>query len=235
MYDGPTTGSPLLATLSGNALPSDIVATGPGGELTFLFSWQDSSSDWNATISCQPPGGSTITIDSVQLATQIGGKITLDLVPLITTANNNLDLTSLQIVVPPSSGAIASIDAAGVLTINYNKNNFSGVEQITIKACDTDGNCTTQIFNIEVAGDIVVYNGISPNGTNPSLIIKNIEILPDAKQNTVYIFDRWENQVWHGTNYDNVSVVFTGVSDGGSDLPSGVYFYKIDFASGAIN
>ena len=178
-----------------------------------------------STAGCNPP-----VISTVPLATQIGGVITLNLIPLI--ATQNLDTTSLQVVVPPSSGAMATISKTGVLTINYSGISFSGTEHITLKACDKNGNCTTQQFSIEVAGDIVVYNGISPNGKNPMLLLEYINILPQTKDNTVYIFDRWENLVWHGTNYDNTSVVFTGVSDGGGDLPSGVYFYKIDFVSG---
>ncbi len=169
-------------------------------------------------------------ITAEQLATQIGGKVIVDLKPLITTAN--LDLTSLQIISPPSSGATASIDANGILTIDYAGKAFAGQENITIKACDQNGQCSTQDFNIDVAGDIIVYNGISPNGANPKLVLQYIEILPDTKNNSVYIFDRWENLVWHGDNYNNDSVVFTGLNDGGSSLPSGVYFYKIDFASG---
>lgn len=219
-----------MATLSGNSIPADIVATGPGGELTVLYSWQDSGSDWVATISCQSSGGS-ITISTTQLSTQVGGTVTVDLVPLITSANT-LDLTSLQVVSPPSSGATATIDAAGVLTIDYSNKVFSGTEQITIKACDINGNCATQTLSIDVVGDLVVYNGISPNGVNPTLVIQNVDLLPDAKNNTVQIFDRWENLVWHGSNYNNTSVVFNGTGDGGGDLPSGVYFYKIDFTSG---
>lgn len=166
--------------------------------------------------------------DSV--ATQIGGKITLDLKPLITAAN--LDLSSLQIITPPSSGASASIDANGILTIDYSGKAFSGTEKIKIQACDLNGQCSVQDFSINVAGDIIVYNGISPDGANPKLVLQYIEVLPETKTNSVYIFDRWENLVWHGSNYDNTSVVFTGSSDGGSALPSGVYFYKISFASG---
>jgi hypothetical protein len=179
-----------------------------------------------ATINnCTPPA-----IQTEPLATQIGGKITLDLKPLINTAN--LDLTSLQIISQPTSGATASIDANGILTIDYNGKSFAGQEQITIKACDQNGQCATQDFKIEVAGDIVVYNGVSPNGANPKLVIQYIDILPETKNNTVYIFDRWENQVWSGSNYDNNAVVFTGLNSSGGELPSGVYFYKIDFASG---
>src|SRR5262249_44920228 len=104
-----------------------------------------------------------------------------------------------------------------------------GTENITIKACDMNHNCSQQQFGIEVAGDIQVFNGISPDGVNPKFIIQYIEVLPDTKSNKVYIFDRWENLVWHGTNYDNHSVVFTGHNDNGNALPSGVYFYKIEF------
>lgn len=181
----------------------------------------------NAT--CSP------VITTTPIATQVGGIVTLDLVPLIATANNNLDINSIVVTVPPSSGAVASV-ANGVLTINYKGISFSGVEQLTIKACDTNGNCATQIFAINVTdttpSDIIVYNAVSPNGANPIFFIQYIDILPDTKHNTVTIFDRWENLVWQGTNYDNSSVVFTGTSDGGSALPSGVYFYKIEFTSG---
>jgi hypothetical protein len=177
-------------------------------------------------------GCSAPVITSEPLSTQVGGKITVDLKPLISTPNSTLDLTSLQIVLPPSSGATATIDNNGILTITYTSVSFSGTENITIKACDVSHNCTQQQFGIEVVGDIEIFNGVSPNGANPKFIIQYIELLPETKDNKVYIFDRWENMVWHGTNYDNTSVVFTGNNDSGNVLPSGVYFYKIEFVGG---
>ncbi|GHM99829.1 hypothetical protein WSM22_13190 [Cytophagales bacterium WSM2-2] len=176
---------------------------------------------------CAPP-----TIASEPLATQAGGKITLNLVPLIKTNGSPLDLTSIKVIIPPSSGATATVDANGILTIIYTGLAFTGIDNITIKACDINANCTQQQFPIEVAGNIEVYNGISPDGANPKFIIQFIDAIPETKNNTVSIFDRWENLVWHGTNYDNSSVVFTGAGDSGTALPSGVYFYKIVFASG---
>jgi hypothetical protein len=176
-------------------------------------------------------GCSLPVITTAPLATEVGGAITLNLIPLITTTSSSLNVSSIVVIVQPSSGATATV-SNGVLTINYNGITFSGAEQITIQACDTNGNCTTQVFNINVAGNIVVYNGISPGGKNPAFIIEYINLIPETKNNTVHIFDRWQNLVWHGNNYDNTSVVFTGVSDGGSDLPSGVYYYKINFSSG---
>ncbi|MBS1491472.1 MAG: VCBS repeat-containing protein [Bacteroidetes bacterium] len=170
-------------------------------------------------------------INTQPLDTQVGGKITLNLVPLVATPGSTLDTASLQITVPPSSGAKGTI-SNGVLIIDYTGISFTGKENITIRACGSNGLCTTQQFSIDVAGDIVVFNGVSPNGNNPILYLQYIDLIPDAKANTVQIFDRWENMVWHGSNYDNNNVVFKGSGDNGNDLPTGVYFYRIDFASG---
>jgi hypothetical protein len=38
--------------------------------------------------------------------------------------------------------------------------------------------------------------------------------------------------VWEGINYNNQTVVFTGKNKNGQELPSGTYFYKIQFSSG---
>lgn len=171
------------------------------------------------------------TIATQPLSTPIGS-ITkpLNLIPLITTFNNS-SISSITITVPPTSGAKATI-VNGFLTIDYTGIAFSGKEKLTIRVCDANGNCATQEFSIDVFGDIVIYNALSPNGANPTFIIQFIDAIPDTKNNIVTIFDRWQNEVWRGENYNNTSVVFKGTSDGGSDLPTGTYFYKIEFASG---
>jgi gliding motility-associated-like protein len=174
----------------------------------------------------QPPA-----ITSQVLETQVGGTINLDLIPLITTEHDNLDPNSITITQPPSSGAIATV-VDGVLNIDYTGVAFSGTELITISACNIYGACTEQQFTIEVAGDIFVYNGISPDGANPALIIQYIELLPETRNNRVTIYDRWQNEVWRGTNYDNSTVTFKGTSNKGNDLPTGTYFYKIEFSGG---
>jgi gliding motility-associated-like protein len=222
----------------GSSIPGEVSSTYITPALTSSTSYYVSinngtceSQRSQVTATVITTGCSIPVITTATLTTQIGGSITLNLIPLISTGNNNLDPNSIVVIQQPPSGAVVTI-ANGVATANYSGINFSGSEQFTIRACDADGNCTTQVFTIQVAGDIVVYNGISPNGKNPAFIIEYINILQDTKENTVYIFDRWENQVWHGTNYDNSAVVFTGVSDNGNDLPSGVYYYKLNFSSG---
>jgi len=235
VFDGPNTTYPLIASLTQSTVPNDITATGVGGELTFAWVWADASTSFNATITCvstTPVTGPTIS--PAQLATKAGGNVSLDLVSLITIGSGALDLSSLQVVTQPPSGAKANIDAQGKLTVDYSGRNFTGTENVTIKACDVNGNCATQDIEIVVTSDALkVYNGVSPNNNYENYFrIENIDVLPDAKENTVYIFDRWENPVWHGTNYNNSTVVFKGIGDNGSELPSGVYFYKVEFSSG---
>ncbi len=82
--------------------------------------------------------------------------------------------------------------------------------------------------------DIKIYSGISPNGNgqNDTLIIQYIEQLPETKNNHVTLFNRWGDVVFETTNYDNVNRVFTGLNKNGSELPTGTYFYKIEFTLG---
>jgi gliding motility-associated-like protein len=170
------------------------------------------------------------TISPVPLTTLVAGKITLDLVPLIV-APGVLDVKSITIVTQPTSGATASI-SNGILTIDYGGKVFSGNEFITIRACDVAGLCSQpQTFTIEVAGDIIVYNAISPNNDkrNEILYIKYIDVIPGMQKNKVSIYNRWGSKVFEKENYNNTTAVFKGLSDNGDELPSGTYFYKIAF------
>ncbi len=173
----------------------------------------------------QPPAIETI----------IQGSVTVRLTNYILDPDNNLELSTLEIKVPPKSGAHASIDAQYNLVLDYSGLDFSGTDVLTIRVCDSFLACTDQEIEVEVAGDIVVFNAISPNGDdkNPSLFIQYITAFPQTKENKVMIFNRWGTPVFEITNYDNVNRVFTGVGNNGELLPSGTYYYKIDFVSGS--
>jgi gliding motility-associated-like protein/uncharacterized delta-60 repeat protein len=170
-------------------------------------------------------------IEDATLTTQIGGSVVLDLLALISDADNNFDPASLRIVVQPQSGATASIDAGGNLTLDYSGLNFAGTDFITIEACDDIPACTQYQFAIEVIGDIVVYNAFSPNGdgSNETFFIQHIDLLSETRSNKVTIFNRWGDVVFKISDYDNVNRVFKGVSNDGRELPSATYFYKIEF------
>jgi gliding motility-associated-like protein len=119
-----------------------------------------------------------------------------------------------------------------MLTIDYSSVAFSGTDQIEIGICDLTGVCTQQELTIELAGEIEVFNAISPNGDgqNEFLLLRYIELLPDTQSNHVSIYNRWGDVVWEGSNYNNQTVVFDGTNKNGKELPSGTYFYKIEFS-----
>jgi gliding motility-associated-like protein len=177
----------------------------------------------NFKTTCVPPA-----IDTKQIDTKIGGIATLNLMPLIKTAKNSiLDLASLVIVKYPSSGGRASISPTGILTIDYTGLKFSGTENLTISACDTQGNCAQQVFRVDVGGEVVVYNALSPNDDqkNDFLYLQFIDVL--SPKNQVSIFNRWGDEVFSIADYNNDTRKFTGFTNEGGKLPVGTYFYKI--------
>lgn len=173
-------------------------------------------------------------ITTEPLVTQVKGVVTISLVSLISDGNDNVDLSTLRIIAAPASGAVAVIDASFNLVIDYSSLSFSGTESITIEVCDIYAACAQQTFSIQVVGEINIFNAISPNndGDNEIFEIAYIDALENTFENKVSIFNRWGTLVWEGINYNNVDVVFKGLSNSGNELPSGTYFYKIEFKSG---
>ncbi len=57
IYDGPSASFPELASLTGTSIPPNVTATGSGGELTFVFTSDESAvrTGWVAYISCITP------------------------------------------------------------------------------------------------------------------------------------------------------------------------------------
>ena len=177
----------------------------------------------------QPP-----VIASTSAETQIEGKVSLDLTSSIFDVDNNVDIQSLKIITQPTSGAKASITANGRLELDYQGISFSGTDALTIEVCDLLGDCTQQEIKIEVIGDLNIYNGISPNGDglNDTWIILYIDVIAETKDNKVSVYNRWGDVVFETENYNNQDRVFKGLNKSGNELPSGTYFYKIEFNSG---
>ncbi len=177
----------------------------------------------------QPP-----VIGAAASSTQAGGSTSINLTPLLSDPDNNLDLATLKIKVQPKSGAQATIDQNGQLTIDYSGVTFTGTDEVTIEICDIAGSCTTRIITIVVSGELFAFNALSPNGDgkNEVLFIASIELMEDTKSNTVRIFNRWGDLVFEVNDYNNTTNVFRGSSNSGKELPSGTYFYTISFESG---
>lgn len=190
------------------------------------------------TVLTPPCGGGNPTngppvINPAPLASQIEGKVEVDLTQLVSDPDNNLDFSTLRVINNVTArGVAATVDASYFLQIDYTGNPFSGTDRITLEVCDLDGLCVQQVIDIEVVGAVVVFNGLTPDGDgyNDFLFIKYIDVVEGALQNRVMIFNRWGDVVFDMENYNNSDRVFTGLSKNGSELPSGTYFYKIELS-----
>ncbi|MCB9236529.1 MAG: BspA family leucine-rich repeat surface protein [Flammeovirgaceae bacterium] len=188
----------------------------------------------------------TITVDiqneppvfappAVPVEVVAGQTVTIDLATLFSDLNGNLDLASFSGFSSSWSASPSYDGATGTLVLDYANATPAGPsDEVGFTLCDQLGACTQATLSIAIDGSITAYNGISPNGDgiNDYFILKNIQFLePDNKVN---IYNRWGDKVFEmeGYNPDIPEKRFNGISDKGKALPSGVYFYKVEFSSG---
>lgn len=178
-------------------------------------------------------GNSAPEIQSTVQAFPIGDVARISLTELISDLDDNLDLSTLEVISNPTSGAPASIEET-TLIIDYSNTPFSGKDHVTIGVCDTQGACAEQELEVELIGSVQVYNGLSPNGDEKNAIfeIRHINSLPDAQDNRVTIYNRWGDLMFEISNYNNDDRVFRGLSNNGNELATGTYYYKIEYTSG---
>jgi len=136
---------------------------------------------------------------------------------------------------------ITAQGASGVVNYTWSGNNShngtdaraSGLcagEIVTFSIVDDNG-CTaiaTDTIGYPEGGCLQGSPVITPgeqDGNNDELYITCAETV----DNTVEIFNRWGQMVYNVTNYDNNSVVWTGTTRNGADLPEGVYFYVMNY------
>jgi len=173
-------------------------------------------------------------IEATVSSVWIEGKVSIDLNPLISDPDDNLDISTLRVLTSQSQrGASASLTNQ-LLTLDYSGLLFAGSDFVDLLVCDLFNVCTQQTLQVEVGGDIEVFNALSPNGDtkNEIFFIQYITTLPDTQNNRVTIYNRWGDVVYEVENYDNDNRVFTGLNKNGNELPSDTYFYKIEFTSG---
>lgn len=175
-----------------------------------------------------------ITLPSSPITAIAGQSVTIPFSTFLSDLNANIDFNSIRITAGPISNALATFDNNYDLTIDYSNTPFAGRDQLTIEVCDLLSACASIILQIEVDGEIIVYNGVSPNGDgeNDHLEIQNIQFL--EPENKVNIYNRWGDKVFEMENYHSKDPArrFEGNQNNGTVLPSGIYFYKVEFQSG---
>jgi hypothetical protein len=122
------------------------------------------------TVQSAPCGGGhgsnqSPVIDPQPIAVPIEGQVSVDLTNIVTDADGDIDYASLRLLGGITArGASAEIDGSYNLVIDYSNLPFTGTDRIAIEVCDLAGACVQQVLDIEVAGAVVVYNGVTPNG-----------------------------------------------------------------------
>jgi gliding motility-associated-like protein len=178
-------------------------------------------------------------IDAVVNSSLTDSKVTIDLLDITSDSDNNLDVSTFVIIDGPSSNGAASI-VDGVLVIDYTGITWSATDYITIQVCDAAGACSEPVvlaiegINVESeVPDVIVNNAVAPHGSSPANAYLHISNLP--QNNTVSIYNRWGDKVYEASGYNNTTVKFTGQNNDGNDLPSGTYFYKIEYSINGEN
>jgi gliding motility-associated-like protein len=132
----------------------------------------------------------------------------------------------------PKKGAVINVDnKTGVVTY-MPEFDFCGKDSFLYSLC-IGSKCDTAKVIIDIkcdtAGKLTIYNAFSPNGdgNNQKFIIDGIEN-PTLKGNIVVILNRWGNEVYRKTDYDNS---WEGTW-GGKELPDGTYYYILCYPEG---
>ncbi|NER17966.1 BspA family leucine-rich repeat surface protein [Spongiivirga citrea] len=151
--------------------------------------------------------------------------------------------TGYQVFVGTSTGGSDIVNADEVTTTNYNFSNdlTEGITYfVRIIPFNDTGNAAgcaevsfTTILTEEVNEDFLpdIKFGLSPDGDGINEFW-NIDGIEEYPNNTVEIYNRWNDLVFQINNYDNGRNVFRGVANkatslGAGDLPEGTYFFNI--------
>jgi gliding motility-associated-like protein len=138
---------------------------------------------------------------------------------------------TLAPVTPPAHGTI-TLRADGSFTYQSERT-YRGPDSMEYEICDpaTPSLCSRATLSITIVDEpFKVYEGVTPNGDGDNDYLR-IEGIDYYTENTVQIFDRYNNLVFEVRGYDNEEKVWRGQSNkgiSGGGLPEGTYFYVVN-------
>ncbi len=130
-------------------------------------------------------------------------------------------IDTLYIIDGPQVGQ-ADLNLDCTITYQPDEGVCSVTDEFTYVVCNPNGCDTATVYIYIECEGLVIFNGFSPNGDdiNSTFFIDGIEDYPN---NELCIYNRWGNEVYRTTGYNNEW-------DGrwnGYDLPDGTYFYYL--------
>lgn len=97
-----------------------------------------------------------------------GTSVTIDVKTLITDQDNDINFGSLAITQQPSNGT-ATLNSAGIVTVNFTSTTFAGTVTIGVNVCDAGGLCDAATITVNVTNAAPVFSStattISYHGT----------------------------------------------------------------------
>ena len=169
--------------------------------------------------------------------------------PEVQTSNNIDENISLDAQLPAgvTGGTWTNVNNVGGFNAQNNTFNPFGIAPgdylfsytINTGSCPIRYDVTIIVGFVSPCENIIIHNAFTPNndGLNEYFNIENIDDTTCYPTNNVEIYNRWGVLVYETKNYDNNNRKFIGISEGrvtvdkNAELPSGTYFYIIQWTT----
>ncbi|MEL7020225.1 MAG: gliding motility-associated C-terminal domain-containing protein, partial [Bacteroidota bacterium] len=184
---------------------------------------------------CDNNGTCDTTYVIVNVGTAIGNDAPIannDTTTVLINSNVDIEVTQndsivggnpeVDIVDDPEFGS-ATIGVNNTIIYTPNPDLCEETDEFTYYLQTDTGIDTATVVVTILCEDLIIYNGFSPNGdgVNDVFTILGIERFPNHE---LMIFNRWGNEVFRSTDYQND----WGGRWNNKDLPDGTYFYIFD-------
>ncbi len=154
--------------------------------------------------------------------------------------DSDIEGDKLTVNIKPVSGVLhgqITLRPDGTFTYTSDRT-YRGLDSLVYEVCDNGvpSLCSRATAVLDVGDEpFKVYEGVSPNGDGANEYLR-IEGIDYYTNNSVQIFDRFENLVFEMNGYDNEERVWRGQANkgvGNSVLPEGTYFYIVKLGDGS--
>lgn len=217
------TGTPIYAWKFGEGSNSDLV------EPSFLY---QKANTYGVTLIAKSVFG---CVDSLTKG------IVVNALPIVKLGNDTTVSRGFEVTFAPtvSAGKYAWSPSKGLdnTILSKVKATPDSTIEYMLTVTDINGCVNSDTIKLNINADYAlkdiektISNVLTPDGNkqNDFWVIPTITFYPD---NTVYIFDRWGQEVYKATNYQNN---WSGLNHNGDKLPDGTYYFVITFEKSKV-